>query len=516
MVEGDRDRNWHVGARPSTIVALLFAITMQPIAGRANAFEVLATAPLTMTDVENIISAAATRAKHDGVAAVIAVSDREGHPLGVFDMTDAPTMSEDIDIINQTVLPPHLNQVEATALEKARTAAFLSSDQDAFSTLTADTLTATHFPLGISNTPQAPLFGLQFSQLPCSDVQPANGTTGALGGIPLYKNNEIAGGIGIDGPKKTEDERIALAGALKPYSPPSSITANQFYINGFQLPWTVSSPPKRLPLMPLASLGAENLYYPIIATPATSYPMAVFAGVPGEIRYPIIDSPMPGPVKLTAEDVTTMITQSVAQANLTRALIRLPIGVPARMQVGVTDLDGNILGVFRTNDATMFSLDIVVQKGRTVTAFSDPNQPLGQQLRETLGVGANREIAFTPRTIGFLAQPFYPPGIDGTSPGPLLHLQRDLFEMQPSPPPCAPTIDSNGNGITAFPGATPLYKSGILVGGLGLSGDGVDQDDYITNAGAAGYLPDPSIRADQIQYRGTTLPFFKFPRQPDL
>jgi uncharacterized protein GlcG (DUF336 family) len=201
-----------------------------------------------MTDVENIISAAATRAKHDGVAAVIAVSDREGHPLGVFDMTDAPTMSEDIDIINQTVLPPHLNQVEATALEKARTAAFLSSDQDAFSTLTADTLTATHFPLGISNTPQAPLFGLQFSQLPCSDVQPANGTTGALGGIPLYKNNEIAGGIGIDGPKKTEDERIALAGALKPYSPPSSITANQFYINGFQLPWTVSSPPKRLPI----------------------------------------------------------------------------------------------------------------------------------------------------------------------------------------------------------------------------------------------------------------------------
>src|ERR1700691_946278 len=150
MVEGDRDRNWHVGARPSTIVALLFAITMQPIAGRANAFEVLATAPLTMTDVENIISAAATRAKHDGVAAVIAVSDREGHPLGVCDMTDAPTISDDIDIINQTVLPPHLSQVEATALEKARTAAFLSSDQDAFSTLTADTLTPTHFPLGIS------------------------------------------------------------------------------------------------------------------------------------------------------------------------------------------------------------------------------------------------------------------------------------------------------------------------------------------------------------------------------
>jgi uncharacterized protein GlcG (DUF336 family) len=200
---------------------------------------------------------------------------------------------------------------------------------------------------------------------------------------------------------------------------------------------------------------------------------------------------------------------------MTRAAIRQPIGVPARMQVGVTDLDGSILGVFRTNDATMFSLDIVVQKGRSVTAFSDPTQPLGQQVRQSLGVGASRQIAFSTRTIGFLAQPFYPPGIDGTLPGPLLHLQRDLFEMQPTTP-CIPNGITNGNGITAFPGSTPLYKSGTLVGGLGISGDGVDQDDYVANAGAAGYLPDPSIRADQIVFRGTALPFFKFPRHPGL
>ena len=101
-----------------------------------------------------------------------------------------------------------------------------------------------------------------------------------------------------------------------------------------------------------------------------------------------------------------------------------------------------------------------------------------------------REIAFTTRTIGFLAQPFYPPGIDGTSPGPLLHLQGNLFKMKPTAP-CIPNGVTNGDGITAFPGSTPLYKSGILVGGLGISGDGVDQDDYVTNAGAAGYLPGP-------------------------
>ena len=97
-------------------------------------------------------------------------------------------------------------------------------------------------------------------------------------------------------------------------------------------------------------------------------------------------------------------------------------------------------------------------------------------------------------------------------------MQQDLFLRYATPRRrhARPAVDGNGDGITAFPGSTPLYKSGMLVGGLGISGDGVDQDDYVANAGAAGYLPDPSIRADQIEYRGTTLPFFKFPRQPNL
>ncbi len=520
----------------AAVVLLLGFCAMPPIAGRANAFEVLNTAPLEVSDIQTIISAAVTRAVRDKVLVVVAVSDREGTPLAVYDMTGVPAGSDDVDVINKnaTLLcfgtPCNPTLAERTALEKARTAAFLSSDQDAFSTLTAKTLVAEHFPLGITNAAQAPLFGLQFSQLPCAvdalteplGASNGNGTTGALGGIPLYKKHEIAGGIGVDGDgngaSQSEDEKIALAGDSK-YSPSTAITANQIYLGGFQLPWTTQPPPKPLPLIPFASLpGNPSPNFPnITPTPMTSFPAAVFAGVPGEIRIPIIDSPIPG--TLTAADVTTLITQSIEMAKATRAAIRQPIGVPARMQVGVTDLDGNILGEFRTNDATMFSFDIVIQKGRTVTAFSDPNQPLGQQLRQMLGLAADRELAVSPRTIGFLAQPFYPPGINGTSPGPLFMIQQDLLlsqPIQPPLPPCAPAIGDNGDGITAFPGATPLYKSGMLVGGLGISGDGVDQDDYVTNAGAAGYLPDPSIRADQIQFRGTTLPFFKFPRHPGL
>jgi uncharacterized protein GlcG (DUF336 family) len=181
------------------------------------------------------------------------------------------------------------------------------------------------------------------------------------------------------------------------------------------------------------------------------------------------------------------------------------------MQVGVTDLDGNVLGIFRTNDATMFSLDIVIQKGRTVTSFSDPGQLLGKMLRQRLGVPVNADVAFTSRTVGFLAQPFYPPGIDGTPPGPLYTLQQSLYKNS-----SATFCEPNGDGITAFPGSTPLYKNGVLVGGLGISGDGVDQDDYVTNAGASEFLPAPAIRCDQITFRGTPLPFFKFPRQPSL
>ena len=47
------------------------------------------------------------------------------------------------------------------------------------------------------------------------------------------------------------------------------------------------------------------------------------------------------------------------------------------------------------------------------------------------------------------------------------------------------------NGITIFPGGVPLYKNGVLVGAIGVSGDGVDQDDNITFAGTKNFRPAP-------------------------
>jgi hypothetical protein len=59
-----------------------------------------------------------------------------------------------------------------------------------------------------------------------------------------------------------------------------------------------------------------------------------------------------------------------------------------------------------------------------------------------------------------------------------------------------------------------LYRNSMLVGGLGISGDGVDEDDYVTNGGTKGFEAPATIRADQISINGVRLPYFKFPRNP--
>lgn len=54
----------------------------------------------------------------------------------------------------------------------------------------------------------------------------------------------------------------------------------------------------------------------------------------------------------------------------------------------------------------------------------------------------------------------------------------------------------------------------MLVGGLGVSGDGVDQDDYVANGGSAGFEAPANIRADQVFIQGVRMPYLSFPRDP--
>ena len=60
----------------------------------------------------------------------------------------------------------------------------------------------------------------------------------------------------------------------------------------------------------------------------------------------------------------------------------------------------------------------------------------------------------------------------------------------------------------------PLYKNGVLVGALGISGDGVEQDDFVSAQAAIGFEPPDAIKADHIVLFGVQLPYLKFPRNP--
>ena len=62
-----------------------------------------------------------------------------------------------------------------------------------------------------------------------------------------------------------------------------------------------------------------------------------------------------------------------------------------------------------------------------------------------------------------------------------------------------------------------MYRNGQLIGAVGISGDGVDQDDLVGASACGTELAAPDkIRADQFTYDGARLPYAKFPRNPGL
>src|SRR5262249_8096261 len=117
---------------------------------------------------------------------------------------------------------------------------------------------------------------------------------------------------------------------------------------------------------------------------------------------------------LTADDVTRIIRQGIDEANSVRAAIRLPLNSRTKMVFAVSDKEGNILGLFRMPDATVFSIDVAVAKARNVAYYA--NSDLLQPQDQTPGVPPG--VAFTNRTFRYLAQPRFPEGIDGAPPGP--------------------------------------------------------------------------------------------------
>jgi hypothetical protein len=145
-------------------------------------------------------------------------------------------------------------------------------------------------------------------------------------------------------------------------------------------------------------------------------------------------------------------------------------------------------------------------------------------------------VAFSVRGIGNLARPYFPDGEVGRPNGPL---SRPIPRFSPlstglqsalvltnlgqhvghvsgagadTPQRCTflpdarPGLNRLQNGLQIFPGGVPIYRGSVMVGAIGVSGDGIDQDDMIAflgvhnaaaRVGGIGNAP-LSSRSDQV------------------
>ncbi|MGB8888301.1 MAG: heme-binding protein [Candidatus Korobacteraceae bacterium] len=495
---------------------------------------------LTATQVDAVVHAAVESVN---VPIVVGVTDRLGNILAVFSTNNPPATG--VGNFSENVNAPNL------AVALARTAAFFSNDQAPLSSRTVRYISGIHFPPGVDGAPNAPLYGIENTNRGCSfnttflpdqTIPPAtliNGTMPGLGiitgkanvddndptavnpgGVPLFVAGTLVGGVGVvaSNPDSTVAGNIAefaayVAATTAPFGP-TPAPPGVVVISGIAVPFVNQT------TAPMGiSAGTFNGSYSVEPSASPGPPPEGYLVGPQASAYP---------GGLTMSDVNNIVMSTVATANLTRAVIRLPVGSRAKMTFAVADLDGNLLALYRMPDATIFSIDVAVAKSRNVIYFSNAGTLPGAYAGSPAGSadlpGIPEGTAISNRTISFGAQPLFPPGIDGSGDGPFFNLY--LYDTaNPCTQGSQPT-NPNQNGIVFFPGSLPLYRNGVLVGGLGVSGDGVDQDDFVTAAGAAlmtvtdpsdsthGFEAPTAIRADQIVIENVRMPYLKFPRNP--
>jgi uncharacterized protein GlcG (DUF336 family) len=445
---------------------------------------------LSSGEVGKLVVSAVAVAANPAIA--VAVVDRFGNRLAIFRGTEAT------------------GAVVESALALARGGAFFSSMGTPLSSRTVGYISAPNFPPGIPNQPAGALFGIGNTNRGCylsGSFQPGQAVPRSLnstctgyslgigtapGGVPIFRGGEVVvGGIGVAGFANNDiAEYAAFASTVE---------------NGFSVQMPLPAPGGVFLggfLLPFVQLPSPTGFAPG-PSPGT-FQWGPFSGTAEAEGWLV--GPNAGAM-LSQSDVRTIVSNAVATAMLTRAAIRFS-PTNAEMVVSVADLNGAILGLYRMADSTIFSIDVAATKARNVVYFSGPNLVAG----DLPGVPAG--TAVTNRTIGFGSQPFFPSGIDGTPPGPFI----DLFNFDAANPCTQGHQPGNGNqsGVVFFPGSAPLYRNGTLVGGLGVSGDGVDQDDFVTAGGAQGFYAPDAIRADQIVIGGVRLPYWKFPRNPEL
>jgi uncharacterized protein GlcG (DUF336 family) len=564
---------------------------------------------LSAAEVGQVVAQAVVQADALSRPATIAVVDRVGNVLAVFRMTGAPGSAAIPDAPNGANVDIQGLDVpsEAAAIAKAITGAYLSSGGNAFSTRTASMIVQQHFPPAptAAGLESGPLFGVQFSQLPCSDLAARFGGPGGAmigpkrsplglaadpGGFPLYKSGVVVGAIGAiaDGGygfdanvldvEADADEMIALAGTVG-FEAPAGIRAERIFVDGTALRFSDAAYGSLAPVAGATFAAADARgdlvpvtgYYPApvllagaaYGTEASGVRAAtaaefsnrdafVLSDGAGTGRFPIRAGTDAGDVAqpLTAAEARAILEEAFAVMSRARAQIRQPLDSRAQVTISLVDTRGQALGIVRSPDAPVFGIDVSLQKARTASFFSGPFA--AAQLAGAGGEGpqflANAQAflgpaaltgshAFADRSGGNLSRPYFPDGELGRPPGPF---SRPIAQFNPfstglqsalvlgnlgqhlafvtgasatdTPQRCTglpetvPGQNRLQNGIQIFPGSVPVYRGGQLVGGLGVSGDGIDQDDMISflglhNAGVrlGGFgNAAPAIRADQI------------------
>ena len=617
--------------------------TPTPPTTPVSVFTVPAQESLSVADVKRVIAQAVAEAQARGAPAVISVTDRVGNVLAVYQMTGAPTSllikhgpgfvaaSGETDLQGVLITPsstpgaagpreirtPLGSPAALAAISKAITGAYLSSGGNAFSTRTASEIVQDTFPpnpatVGLGS---GPLFGVQFSQLPCSDLEiPVLGKTigphpsplglsADPGGFPLYKNGVLVGGVGVKtnsdysldpdvttaNPTQVSEEAIALA-ATAGFDPPAGITADFITAGGNSLIYTVAtkaifkSSPGAAPSFDSLGAGVGGLvpvlaFYPNASILAGQAYGSETSGVrksttaefnnpdafiltdgAGASRLPVIggtDSPG-GAAPLSASEVQSVLQNAFTIMSNARAQIRSPLDSRAQVSITVVDTKGVPLGLVRSPDAPIFGIDVALQKARTANFFSHPSA--ASDLLNNTDPGPNPDsstltrsqdlknfvtamqsflgdsmvftgkTAFTARAIAGFSRPQFPDGQVNGAPGPLSRptakwsvfatgLQTALVDtnlihaLRGAPdsrctyvPDAAPGKNRLQNGIQIFAGGEPIYRNGVLVGAIGVSGDGTTQDDmigFLGNDGAHNALgtignAPVGIRADRL------------------
>lgn len=578
---------------------------------------------LSAADVERVVAQAAAEAKARGAGAHIVVVDRVGNVLAAFRMPGAPdTISIASGLGERGGLEGTASgtiPAALSALAKAITGAYLSSNGNAFSTRTAGQIVQEHFDPQEAHQPSGPLYGVQFSQLSCSDVMrnAAQGSVGPKrsplglsadpGGLPLYKDGVLAGGIGVEADGRYTldrditdvdddvEEHIAVAGTFG-FAAPADIRGERITADGRTFRFidseaTASDPSKApaLAALPgaLVAIDGYTLGSAIVAGTAfgsaASGIRADDAALAAAGGWVLVDSANANRFAprsaadgtLAAPDVQRLLAAALDIAHRARGQIRRPLGSSAEVSIAVVDRNGDVLGFTRTSDAPVFGIDVAVQKARTALFFSHPQAAadlLAAPDASYLGGGSSPlaryatafrafagphtldgTIAWTPRAIGNLHRPLFPDGIEGTDRGPLstpiaswspfnVGFQLDLVYNQlvkgvlgDVSEGCAGRLPAGAqtvapdlgirrlrNGAQIFPGGVPIYRPGdrALIGAIGVSGDGVDQDDMVSLLGVAraanasfGNAP-ADMRADTLAPQGVRLRYAQCPQAP--